>query len=858
MPEAILLVDDEEMILDSLSAILSREGYVIDCAANGEAALVALKQKPFDLVISDVRMPGMNGLELVERIKAFLPDQKILIITGYGSLDTAVKAQHRGVCDYLIKPIDIQGLKNSIRRALDLKPAVDAPAAEVRQLDNKLKDLTQYFALISEFTASLNASLDVNEIVQATLERLTMIGETDIVSINLFPSVVHEMYYLKNIGELPPFSAGRGISIALADAGPMISEPLVVAAPDQAGGRQSDPRLTLVQTAMVRDNIIHALLLPVAAKEKIFGIIDVSLQRDEAFTEIDVQLARTIVNQASLALAKAFSYLEMQERSKEIGLLYNLSLRLNQSLKITDSIKAICEGAIDITGAAGSLLQTSLEPGAIKNFIFHKDLGFHKEIKRGSQDWLIPTQARKEAFFSNDPVMDPRVNSLALYSLGIKSLAYVPLIYEWEDMGGLTVFYKTEGKTFDERDLHLLHLFARHASEVLLNAQLFESIKKSREKIITEKNKMDIVLSTMADGVVTMDRDGRITYVNEAMLKMTGMEESRMLGKLCDDIFGREQSAAACEVKEVPAERPADAFYEGYLTGQDGSRTPVYVSLATLRDSEGQVTGWVKVFRNIERMKEVDRLKDAFFHALAHDLRSPLMSLMGFLEIIAENGALSDKQKNAVGIMEKSAADMNDIIDDLLDVYRSRNAGILVREQEFDLHELVGSALKEMEGIAGSKGVGLERVKLNGACPVLADAGLIRRALSNLLSNAIKNTPEGGKVRVSVDRPNVKNAPAQQQDGALFVIVEDTGRGLSDDDRTRIFDRFYQSPGQSGEKASGTGLGLAITREIVDAHGGSIWAENAEGGGTRFTFTLPPKGALRPPPAVSGAGKAAS
>ncbi len=857
MPEAILLVDDEEMILDSLSAILSREGYDIDCATNGEAALAQLKKKSFDLVISDVRMPGMNGLELVERIKAFLPDQKILIITGYGSLDTAVKAQHRGVCDYLIKPIDVLGLKNSIRRALALKPALDAPAADAPQLDNKLKDLTQYFSLISEFTSSLNASLDVNEIVQATLERLTVIGETELVSINLFPSVVHELYYLKNIAELPPFSAGKGISIVLADAGKMIAEPLVAAAPDKAGGRQGDPRQTLVQTAMVRDNIRHALLLPVLAKEKVIGLIDVSHQRDEAFTEIDIQLARTIVNQASLALAKAFSYLEMQERSKEIGLLYNLSLRLNQSLKITDSIKAICEGAIDITGAAGSLLQTSLEPGAIKNFIFHKDLGFHKEIKRSSQDWLIPTQARKEAFFSNDPVMDPRVNSLALYSLGIKSLAYVPLIYEWEDMGGLTVFYKTEGKTFDERDLHLLHLFARHASEVLLNAQLFESIKKSRDKIITEKNKMDIVLSTMADGVVTMDRDGRITYVNDAMHKMTGVEESRLLGKPCDEIFGKEQSASVCEVQEASAERPAEAFYEGTLTGKDGSRTPVSVSLAPLRDSEGQVTGWVKVFRNIGRMKEVEHLKDAFFHALAHDLRAPLMSLMGFLEILSEDGSLSGKQKNAVGIMEKSATDMNRIIDDLLDVYRSRNAGILVREREFDLHELVASSLQELEGIAGSKGIGLERGALKGSCPVLADESLIRRALSNLLSNAIKNTPEGGRVRVSVDRSASGGGAAEQREGALSVTVEDTGRGLSDDDRTRIFERFYQSPGQAGQKASGTGLGLAITREIVDAHGGSIWAEKAEGGGTRFTFTLPPKGAPRRPPVASGAAEAA-
>jgi PAS domain S-box-containing protein len=850
MTDTILLIDDEEMILDSLSAILLKDGYQVDCAKSGDEALDILKQRPYDLIITDIRMPGINGLEMVEQLKTFKPHQKILVITGYGSLETAVKAQHRGVSDYLIKPIDIKSLKNSIRRAL--RPAEETQAPEAKHLDKKLKDWMDYFSLISDFTASLNASLDVREIIDATLDRLRKIAETEFTSLYLFSKVIYDLYYLKNLDETPVLSAGTGISTSLSEAGQWISEPQLFSARSSAAAEQGDPQRMLVYQAMARDNIRQAFLMPVVVKDRIVGIVDVCSTRDDPFSDIDINLSKTLVNQASLALAKALSYLEMEERSKEIGLLYNLSLRLNQSLKITDSIKAICEGAVDITGAAGSLLQTSLEPGSIKNFIFHRDLGFHKEMKRGSHDWLIPQTARKEAFFSNDPVMDPRVNSLALYSLGIRSLAYVPLIYEWEDLGGLTVFYKTEGRTFDERDIHLLHLFARHASEVLLNSQLFEAIKKSREKIIIEKNKMDIVLGNMADGVVTIDTNCKITYINEAMLKMVGIRDEQAVGKPCHEIFTMDRCKADCPVRGASMVPTKQEFFEATIENEKHESMSVYVSLAPIQDSEGKLDGWVKVIRNIDKIKELDKLKDSFFHALAHDLRAPLSSIMGFTEILSREDIPPDKRKGYLRIMENSASEMNTIIDNLLDVYRSKNAGLVVRDHEVNMQELVQSTVQEMEGMARTKGVSLHGLEAHGAFTVRADEDLIRRVLSNLLSNAIKNTPGGGSVRVwarmvSKDEKTragaaasiVRTGETSAHPSSVEISVEDTGVGIAHGELEKIFDKFYQIEQNSDAAASGTGLGLAITKEIVEAHGGTIWAEIVNGGGTKFTFILP-------------------
>ncbi len=855
MAETILLVDDEEMILDSLSAILLKDGYQVDCAKNGNEALDILRQKQYDLIITDIRMPGISGLEMVENLKTFKPDQKILVITGYGSLETAVKAQHRGVSDYLIKPIDIKSLKNSIRRAL--KPAEETQPPDAKHLDKKLQNWMEYFSLISDFTSSLNASLDVREIIDATLDRLRKIAETEFSSLYIFSKVIYELYYLKNRDEMPALSAGTGISSSLAEAGQWISEPLRFSAQTGTGAEQSEPQRMLVYQAMARDGIREAFLMPVVVKDRIVGIVDVCTTRDHPFTDIDINLSKTLINQASLALAKALSYLEMEERSKEIGLLYNLSLRLNQSLKINDSIKAICEGAVDITGATGSLLQTSLEPGSIKNFIFHRDLGFHKEMKRGSHDWLIPQTARKEAFFSNDPVMDPRVNSLALYSLGIRSLAYVPLIYEWEDLGGLTVFYKTEGRAFDERDLHLLHLFARHASEVLLNSQLFEAIKKSREKIITEKNKMDIVLGNMADGVVTIDTHGKITYINEAMLKMVGIREDQAVGKLCHEVFTMDRCRTDCPVRGASADTSKQEFFEAAIENEKRESMSVYVSLAPIQNSEGKIDGWVKVIRNIDKIKELEKLKDSFFHALAHDLRAPLSSIMGFTEILSGEDVPREKRTTYLKIMENSASEMNAIIDNLLDVYRSKNAGLVVRDREIDMKDLVQSTVQEMEGMARIKGVSLHGLESHGAFTVRADEDLIKRVLSNLLSNAIKNTPGGGSVRVRArmvskdeggGRTEEKGGASDAESSfvragghpsSVEISIEDTGIGIAHGELEKIFDKFYKVEQNSDTATSGTGLGLAITKEIVEAHGGKIWAESVKEGGTKFTFILP-------------------
>ncbi len=289
MSESILLVDDEELVLDSLSAVLKKEGYDVRCAKSGDEALSIIREKGgYDLVITDIKMDGMNGIEVAEKVRDITPETRVMVITGYGSLETAVKAQHRGVSDYLIKPINIQTLRNSVRRAL--KPLKGRNATEARLLDIKLKDVMEYFTLTSEFTSTLNNSFDATEIMEITIDRLKKIAETEFTSVHLFPKVINDLYYLKNIKDMPALSAGSGISSIAADAAQWITEPLVLSSEDEQAPQGQSAAYKPLYDALAAKGLRLAFIMPLIVKNRVMGVVDVCSSRVEPFSEIDINL----------------------------------------------------------------------------------------------------------------------------------------------------------------------------------------------------------------------------------------------------------------------------------------------------------------------------------------------------------------------------------------------------------------------------------------------------------------------------------------------------------------------------------------------------------------------------------------
>jgi signal transduction histidine kinase/DNA-binding response OmpR family regulator len=226
-----------------------------------------------------------------------------------------------------------------------------------------------------------------------------------------------------------------------------------------------------------------------------------------------------------------------------------------------------------------------------------------------------------------------------------------------------------------------------------------------------------------------------------------------------------------------------------------------------------------------QRAERASQAKSDFLASMSHELRSPLHTIIGFTELLADEieGPLNEKQKRFAAHIQRDSQYLLTLINDILDLSKIEAGRIELRVETFGARELVEEALGMVRPQAEAKELALE----NRADPDLrleADRMRSKQVLLNLLTNAVKFTPSGGRVRVE--------AEATGSCGAIAVV--DTGMGVPAELRERIFEVFYQRPGSAG-----TGLGLAIARRLVERQGGSIGVEDEPGGGSRFTFTLP-------------------
>ena len=232
-----------------------------------------------------------------------------------------------------------------------------------------------------------------------------------------------------------------------------------------------------------------------------------------------------------------------------------------------------------------------------------------------------------------------------------------------------------------------------------------------------------------------------------------------------------------------------------------------------------------------ERLVEADRLKDEFVALISHDLRTPLTSIIGYVELALDEGLepkLDEERAAYLEVVSRNAERLVRLVDDLLFVARLQAGRLVLDPGEIDLAALAAEAVDEARPRAEQAGLA---ISFAGASPlpVEADRGRLLQLLDNLISNAIKFTPPGGRVDVRTTNGA----------GSAVLEVSDTGMGIAPGESEKIFERFFRAGHAVAEQVPGTGLGLFIARAIADAHGGRISAESRGGGGTTFRIELP-------------------
>jgi len=232
-----------------------------------------------------------------------------------------------------------------------------------------------------------------------------------------------------------------------------------------------------------------------------------------------------------------------------------------------------------------------------------------------------------------------------------------------------------------------------------------------------------------------------------------------------------------------------------------------------------------------ERLKELDRLKDDFISTVSHELRTPLTSIRSFSEIRIDNPALEvEQRKRFLAIIVKESDRLTRLINEILDLAKMGAGRMEWQVDDVDPRTVIEDALAATSGLFAERPIRLD-VQVDERLPdVRVDRDRLMQVIVNLLSNAVKFCDrDAGVVKVV----------AESRGGRFYLAVIDNGPGVAARDRHRIFEKFQESVGTSGEHPRGTGLGLAISRQIVDHFGGRIWVEDAPGGGAAFCFSLP-------------------
>ena len=392
-------------------------------------------------------------------------------------------------------------------------------------------------------------------------------------------------------------------------------------------------------------------------------------------------------------------------------------------------------------------------------------------------------------------------------SLPVKSLLGVPLSVGGRVIGVLSVDHKLAIRTFSDNHLRLLSTLADYAVIAIENARLYWAAEGERERLHT-------ILRDTQDAVIVTDPEMRIALANRAARAAFGLGEDVVGARLPRVI----RNPALLDLFDQRKQRGRNWRAEVRL---DDGRT----MQAQLSELKG--IGFGVVLQDISSLKELDRIKSDFISIVSHDLRTPLTTIRGYVELLPRVGPLNDVQRQFVERIERSTVNIVELIADLLDVSRIE-AGLDKEMEPTDLARAVREVCASLRSTAEAKRQVLT-VDVSPLSPILGNSRRLEQVVANLVGNAIKYTPEGGRIDVSL-----------REDGDFVVLcVRDTGIGITPEEQARIFDKFYRVQTDATLPTGGTGLGLSIVKSIVEKHKGRVWVDSTPGVGSVFTVVLP-------------------
>lgn len=615
-------------------------------------------------------------------------------------------------------------------------------------------------------------------------------------------------------------------------------------------GPAAGPATRRLVPLLTAEQVESLLMVPLVAQDTCIGVlIFASVGAIRHFTPIEVGHARLLAGQLAAAITSFRITEKAQRRTEELATLNDIAAAVASSLDTREVYHLVMEKINKYFRVdAGSLLMLDEESEELV-FVMTLEAGEEKlfgvRVPRGQGIVWSVAESQRYAIV-NDAQNDPRHFRDVSDSVGyqVETILCVPILVKGRTIGVIELLNKREG-LFTEEEAGRLMRMAATIGVAIENARLFQTVT-------TVRDRFEAILYSTNDGILMADMRDLVVTANPEAARLLQLRREELIGRPLDALVA-ELRARASNV-HTPSwlndgAGVADAVVELELPAPQ-RRFVRHYSLP-VRETSGAQIGKLALFQDISKERELDRLREDYTGMLVHDLRAPLTAIMNGIMMVKRGlgGPISEQQQELLAIAHQGSQTMLEMINTLLDIAKLEQGHMQLDCEPLSPYALIDQALERLKVVAEAQKVSLTQELAVGLPLVEADREKFVRVLQNLLDNALKFSPGGsvvalGSAYVRVDgaghaqqRKLPLRLPTLEPGEWILFWVRDQGSGIPPQYHDRIFEKFGQVGG--GRKVRGTGLGLTFCKLAVEAHGGRIWLQSAQGEGSTFALALP-------------------
>lgn len=800
--------------------------------------------------------------ELHESERAFMEQNGIknhllvpLVVNEYsiGMIDLEIREQNR-----TFEAGDVR-----LARTLASQSAI---AIENARLQTETRAQIEELYVINDLSTAVSSKVNVDELFPMIRDQLPTLTDADVLYVGLYDDLTKEIHFPVAVHgdgtnfEMAPLQLGKDeFSWVINRKGPLLL----------AGAKAPEARVSFgIETLLPAAKCF--LGVPIMAADEVLGVLAVlDNSNARAFGLNDQRILTTVAAQLGVAIQNARLFArtiqlaeeleqrviertsELDEERQRVQTLYDIAIEVAASLDVNRVLSQALEKVAQAIDADSAVI-LGIDEVSEKLYVQHAYGGIpvSKDRERtqlapdqGLAGWVLKN---RQGVVIPDVQKDPRWHVSSKRDLAQRA-AVAALLEVGDDARGVMMFFSKQVNAFNEQHLKLVTAAASQLANSLNNAELYSLIRDQAERLgailrqeQVESTKNTAILDSVADGVMYANEHGTIVLFNTAASRILNLAVEDVVNRSITEMTGLYGGSSGVWMDSMerwmsdPASYRHGDFVEEILELEDGRVVSVRLSPVSMGD---QFLGTVSVFRDITKIVEVDRLKNEFVATVSHELRTPMTSIKGYADLLllGAAGDISEAQQRFLETIKSNADRLTVLVNDLLEVSRIDQNRVPLRFTPIEVPDLMQAVASHLKGrIEDEKRPMKVVVKANGSLPPIhGDYDRVMQIMRNLVDNAFNYTPDNGRIILAA-KNDTKNH-------SVILSVKDSGVGIPDEIKDRVFDRFFRGDEFDDRvlDTPGTGLGLAIVKSLVEMHNGEIWFESQVGKGTTFFVRIP-------------------